>query len=336
MREADAQTCRSGARLEIVDDPEALCRLAVEWWALWDRVGEATPFQTPAWLLPWWRAFAPGRLLTLAIRRDGELIALAPFYVDEHARALPVGVALSDYFDVLIDPAHFCCAAEQLRRAWRGGFAGAPKQWEMIELFPDAKVFALQIGAVAPAGVCPVLEIPLGAQGACACVPASKRRKLAMARHRAERAGGVTIERASGADLSSSLDALVRLQDLRWRQCGGGVLGDERVRRFHALALPELDRAGLLDLLLCRMRGEIIAVYYGLRDARRSYAYLGGYDPDAAFISPCVLLIGRAIDDAARRGAREFHFLRGGEAYKYEWGARDRINGRIVIRTSDR
>jgi len=39
-----------------------------------------------------------------------------------------------------------------------------------------------------------------------------------------------------------------------------------------------------------------------------------------------------AIEAAIAEGAREFHFLRGREAYKYEWGAVDRWNRRRSFR----
>jgi hypothetical protein len=37
------------------------------------------------------------------------------------------------------------------------------------------------------------------------------------------------------------------------------------------------------------------------------------------------------MEEAIRDGAREFHFLRGGEGYKYGWGAVDRYNRRRTI-----
>src|SRR3954467_7238622 len=52
-----------GLTTETVDTVEGLTRLLPQWWALWDRCPSATPFQSPAWLLPWWRAFQPGGLL---------------------------------------------------------------------------------------------------------------------------------------------------------------------------------------------------------------------------------------------------------------------------------
>ena len=43
-------------------------------------------------------------------------------------------------------------------------------------------------------------------------------------------------------------------------------------------------------------------------------------------LSPGAQLLDHAIRAAISEGAREFHFLRGGESYKYLWGAVDRLN----------
>ena len=42
-----------------------------------------------------------------------------------------------------------------------------------------------------------------------------------------------------------------------------------------------------------------------------------------------------AIERAIAEQVREFDFLRLDEKYKYRWGATDRINTRVVIRTSE-
>jgi hypothetical protein len=44
------------------------------------------------------------------------------------------------------------------------------------------------------------------------------------------------------------------------------------------------------------------------------------------------MLWAHAIEQAIAEGAREFHFLRGPEAYKYAWGATDRWNMRRSFR----
>ena len=111
----------------------------------------------------------------------------------------------------------------------------------------------------------------------------------------------------------------------RWSQHGlPGVLVDEKVQAFHRLAAPELLRAGLLRLFGLRINGRLVAVFHGLADGRRLYAYLSGYDPALPHPGLGAMLLGRALCTADAEGLRELHFLRGREPYKYAWGAVDR------------
>jgi CelD/BcsL family acetyltransferase involved in cellulose biosynthesis len=55
-------------------------RLVPEWRALWQRVSEATPFQSPEWLLSWWRFFGNKAPLVLTAREHGRLIGVLPLY----------------------------------------------------------------------------------------------------------------------------------------------------------------------------------------------------------------------------------------------------------------
>src|SRR2546423_211750 len=77
------------------------------------------------------------------------------------------------------------------------------------------------------------------------------------------------------------------------------------------------------------------ALLRGLAGHERTLAYLHGFDPAYEFESPGTILVGHAIEEAVREGAREFHFLRGRESYKYGWGARDRWNRRRTFRRAE-
>ncbi len=88
---------------------------------------------------------------------------------------------------------------------------------------------------------------------------------------------------------------------------------------------------GIARLYALMIGDAAVGVYYGLFHGDCAYAYIGGYDPDHAFESPGAVLIGHAIERAIAEDAREFHFLRGREAYKYEWGAVDRWNSKLVL-----
>jgi CelD/BcsL family acetyltransferase involved in cellulose biosynthesis len=148
-----------------------------------------------------------------------------------------------------------------------------------------------------------------------------------MARHRADRRGAVEFVDANAASVESFFDVLVSLHGARWRsRLEPGVLSDPRVQSFHKEAIAKLPDIARLHAL--RIGDETAAVYYGFQDRGRAYAYLSGFHPSFAHESPGSLLLEHVIAKSRRAGVGEFHFLRGGESYKYEWGARDRFNTR--------
>ncbi|PSC05043.1 glycosyl transferase family 1 [Alsobacter soli] len=324
----------SELQVETIRDKAALAGLAPAWRDLWARAG-ATPFQAPEWLLPWWDVFHPGALAAFAVWNGPALVGLGPLYVEDgpHGRRLlPVGISLSDHVDVLLDPS--CAQAAAGAMAEAVARLGLPLQF--VDLAPGTSGWRLPL----PAGwfeqrgegePCPVLALSPGPEdggGLPVCIPAARRRKVRMARHRAERRGEVHVERCGPEQSHTFLCLLSRLHGARWRDRGeAGVLDDDRVQQFHRAAASGLLGAGLAEALVLRIGGVVAGCYYGLKDASRSYAYIGGFDPEFARESPGAILLGQAIGDAARRGSVEFSFLRGAEAYKYEWGAQDRHNG---------
>jgi CelD/BcsL family acetyltransferase involved in cellulose biosynthesis len=323
---------------EEIRSEAGLVRLAPEWEELWRRCPGATPFQSPAWLVPWWRHFHPGELFTVAVRRGRRLVGLAPFYLEDGAlgrRLLPVGISLSDYHDVLLDPE----VAEAAGAALVAHVAGLDgwDSWELEELAPGAAALALPVPrgceeTGAGQSACPVLILPDGLRAASDILSPQKRRKLAMARNRAERRGGVALEEAGPEDARDALELLFRLHKARWSERGEAGLINQRVEHFQREALPGLARAGLVRLYTLRIGGEPAASYYGFLHRDRAYGYLTGFDPAFSFESPSVTLLAHVIERAAAEGAREMHFLRGREPYKYEWGAIDRWNRRRSFR----
>lgn len=320
----------SGLVTRAVQDAAGLARLAPAWWDLWRRCPTATPFQTPGWLLSWWRHFAPGPLLTSAAFRDGQLVGLFPCYGEQGraARLLPLGIPLSDYLDVLLDR----CCAEAGEALLERTLAGAWNVWSLEELAPEALGLGLRSApgladVVAEQHACPVLELS-GPDDLAGCVPARRRRQLRRARMFAERRGAVCITRLEH-DAAAFLDVLFALHAARWESRGeAGVLASGHVQSFHREALGALLAAGLARCYVLAIGGRPAAAYYGFHARDRAYAYLAGFDPAYAEESPGAIVVGHAIQEAIREGAREFHFLRGREAYKYTWGARDRWNRR--------
>ena len=314
-----------------------LTRLLPEWWALWQRAEHATPFQSPAWLLPWWQVFHPGELMTVAVRRDGLLVGLAPFYLEDGAygrRLLPLGIGVTDYLDVLIEGAPAGAVGDAMARA----LADAPVGWDvwsLEELRPDAVARALPLSALqveeVPQSACPILVLP-ASEAEWRSTRAGRRWRRAW--NRVDRHGRVRIIEGDAFNATGLFESVVDLHTRRWSaDAQPGVLADADVRLFHRTAVPHLAASSLLRLTGLEVDGRIVAASYGLAHRGHSYAYLNGYDPAFSFDSPGTVLIGHAMRDAIAHGGGTFHFLRGQEAYKYAWGAEDTWN---VVRCATR
>src|SRR6266550_5009620 len=95
---------RAVLQTEILTTAEQLEALEPEWLELWRRAPDATPFQSPAWLLPWWRHFGSHELSVITVRENGQLSGVAPLYVlreDDESLGMLLGTGTSDYLDVV-------------------------------------------------------------------------------------------------------------------------------------------------------------------------------------------------------------------------------------------
>ncbi|MCE3248949.1 MAG: glycosyl transferase, group 1, partial [Geminicoccaceae bacterium] len=89
-------------RIETITATADLEALEGEWTELWRRAPAATPFQAPAWLIPWWRHFGNDSLRVLTARAGERLVGLLPLYLlhePDGTKLLPLGIAVSDYLD---------------------------------------------------------------------------------------------------------------------------------------------------------------------------------------------------------------------------------------------
>lgn len=299
--------------------------LAPQWKALWRRVPDATPFQSPEWLLSWWRCFGTGKPLILAARKGSELIGVLPLYfLDERGsrKLLPIGISLSDCLDALVDR-----SIRGTVDAMLAAIAEFPG-WDECCLPSMPPGAALLTGAL-PSGLvesrrqdeeCTLLPLPSSAKGLDDVLPRKMRQNLRRAERKMALVGASQFETADGARIITVMRDLFRLHEMRWRRCGEpGVCAEPAVQEFHMTAARRLFEAGMLRLHALRLDGVALAVCYCFQANGIAYAYLSGFDPDYAELSPGTQLLAYAIKNAVREGAREFHFLRGNEAYKTAW-----------------
>jgi CelD/BcsL family acetyltransferase involved in cellulose biosynthesis len=318
---------RAAVEISLVKDVDALSALAPEWMELWRGAPDTTPFQSPMWLLPWWRHFGSNELHVITVRDRGRLEALAPLYIireDDESLGLLLGTGISDYLDVVTIGDHGNAIVTAL--------AGVDCQvWDLQQLRPSSPLLQAELpngwsDTVEEQDACPVLSLEED------LTSTHFRKKLRYYRRSLERVGEVLIEEATAANLDSLLTALFELHAARWQRRGmSGMLADDVVQEFHRHVSRAMLDAGALRMYGIRVGERIVAVFYGFASGDTVYYYLSGYDPDLEKLSPGTLIVAHAIEQAARDGARTFDFLRGAEDYKYTWGAKDRVNRRRAL-----
>jgi CelD/BcsL family acetyltransferase involved in cellulose biosynthesis len=317
-------------RFEVVVSFDRLAEIGPAWRELWSRCPGATPFSSPEWLLPWCRHLAEGPPWSVLAWRGGDLAALAPTFVyeDRGQRILGLlGGGASDYQDVLADePA----TAEAVLVTLLEGPHRCDR-CELEALSPESPLLAAAArlgGEIVPQQVCTALALPGRPEDLARGISRKLREDVQRQRRGFARAGAEVV-RATGATTEELLDDLFRLHAARWSE--PETPAGARLRKFHAEAARALQAAGMLRMIALRLDGCTLGVLYGFSARGRAYAYLLGIDSSTARYSPGSVLLACAAEDAIHEGARELDFLRGGEAFKYRWGAVERWTSRLTL-----
>ncbi len=312
---------------DVLTEPSQLAAAEAEWRALWAATPDATPFQSPMWLLPWWRAFGSGELHTVAVREGDRLASFAPLLIvreDGESLGMILGSGNSDYVDVLgpVEPVFDSIAKADCQ------------MWDFQQLRPESAVLTTPPpegwnDSVSEHDVCPRLAITDAGDELQNLISTHFRKKLRYYRRSLEKLGELSIETADESNFEEMMNALFELHAARWQKRGlPGMLAADVDQTFHREAARALMDAGALRMYATRVNGRIVAMFYGFASHGTVFYYLSGYDPELEKMSIGTVIVAHAIEQAVRDGAQVFDFLRGAEQYKYTWGAKDRVNQR--------
>jgi len=300
----------------------------------WDKLLTASvtdvPFLTWEWQSSWWETFGHHcRLLLLGFYSAEELIGVAPLMVKDRVVQF-IGSELSDYLDILVLPGW----EEEVCERLMDFLAEAGDWWEEIQLhcFPsDTPVAPVLVKAAKKRGlkarmhqeeVCPSLPLPANWEDLLKLLSKKQRHEIRRKLRRLSGEGEVKLELVRDtADFKSALARFVTLH----QSSKGPVSLFEDARNL--VFFREMGRAffvrGWLDLGFLVLNGQRVASFFSLCYNHRIYYYQSGYDPQFASLSVGVGALAYYLKFAIESGVKEFDFLRGSEAYKYRWGAKD-------------
>ncbi|RDD87181.1 GNAT family N-acetyltransferase [Streptomyces parvulus] len=324
---------------ELVTDEAHFADLAAQWARLYARCGSATPFQSHAWLHSWWRSYGtPGRLRLVLARDGGELVAAAPLtLVRRPVPALvPLGGAISDYGDVLVDdergPEAVAALTEALSRAARTALV------DLREVRPGAaaeRVYDRWRGPRRRLADSLCLELPaLPMDELVARLPSGKARQRVRAQVRRLDALGVKSRTVLPGEVDAALGRLLELHRLQWQ--GRKVTGEHLKPRFRdhlVRAVRPMVCAGDAVVTEFRMDDEVVAVDVTLLSHRLAGGYLYGAHPRLRErrADVAVMLLDACAARISAPGRDTLSLLRGNEPYKHHWRPDAVPNQRLLL-----
>ena len=330
--------------------------------AAWNRLAAGIPFRSWEWLSTWWRHYGPqasagDRKRTLCVLgvfdELGALVGLAPCYATESAmagrvlRLLGDGEVCSEYVTVLAAPGYEETTGLALAEYLAGRFGAArssPDRWDQMILeavdTADPVLHSLlgqlgQLGATIhcrPGPGCWRIELPDAWGKMYESLSKNQRKQVRRVLRRAENHDTLLHKVECCSELSRAFHHLVDLHQRRWEGRGRpGCFASDRFLAFHHDVMPQLLRAGQLQMVWLEAEGKPLAAEYQVSGAGVTYLYQAGIDPDRLAWDPGHLITARSLQLAMDQGCRRFDFLRGDEPYKAQWQARFHGNRSVRV-----
>lgn len=300
-----------------------------QWQSLVARCPDSTVFQTPEWLLSWWRHLGAGEPFIIAAYEGDQLVGLAPLY--KKPRTI---------LGVTRDELHFIGAGHSdynLFSSWDGSLAivtaltdelarcieaGACAQLAEIPQFSSTSICidarlatgltGLQRQGTTP---CPRLQIRGNDAGVGTVL-----RKDSLRRHYKALAKLGTIRIEHHIDPTAAaphLDELFRQHIARWDGTPfPSIFLKEANRHFYRDMVAALGHAQRMVLTTVHVNDAPAALHLGFRSRGDFIWYKPTFDPGLQKYSPGETLLKSLIEYAQAQGHAAFDFTRGDERFK--------------------
>ncbi|HWC13982.1 MAG TPA: GNAT family N-acetyltransferase [Actinomycetota bacterium] len=317
-----------------------------EWRSLLEQDPNRQLFAYPEWNRAWWEEFKTGKdLLLMTMTRGSDLVAIVPLYrrIDEGRKLLRFvgGIDLTDYLGPI-------CALEdrgEVADALVDWLATTDVEWDELDAHSmpvplgfaeflveraDARGFAFRIEQEETAAVLP---LPSDWETYLSSLDKKERHELKRKRRRLEREHPDAAFRTATAEtLEADFQTFVDMH--RGAEGHKGHFMRPEVATFFRRLADATMPLGWLRLDLLEIGGRAVASTFGFEIERKFYLYNSAYEPDAARLSPGLVLVSELVKRSIQDGLELFDFLRGPERYKYQLGAQAvPLNNVKVFRT---
>jgi len=311
------------------------------WEDLHGRGPRTSPFLSPRFLLPWYRAL--GRGCDVRVARwapvggpDEGLLFLCR--CEEGGWTFLGGEQVADYLDALVAPSHAEAFWREFLEQGLPALGGGPLRLPgLVEGTPALSVLpsiCRERGlscSVEEMDRAPFVSLPGSFEEYLERLGRKERHELQRKMRRAgELLPGLAfrVTRTPG-ELANDLSSFMELH--RKSRPAKGEFMDEAMATFFREVAEGFLASGRLRLAFLSSQGVDVASVFQFRTDGTLLLYNSGYDTAHREASPGIVLIARSIGHAVDEGCAEYDFLRGTERYKYDLGGVDRGVYRLTV-----
>lgn len=321
--------------------------LATEWNALLKESHNNVPFLTYEFQTAWWTGLGGGEwhgaelYILVGREADGRLIGIAPLFhvhIEDQWTLQFIGThQIADYLDVIVRPEDYAsftaaviehlAAADDWDRVELHNLLDSSKTLDELKTVAESRNLKTSQEMLQPS---PYLLVPTNLEAYIDSLGTKQAHELRRKLRRAQRnAEPISVEFIhDGKEFDQALDNFFSLM----------VRETYKAEFLHPAMRDQIEAiargmfgAGWLQMVFLKAGNKRIAGYMNFDYANSIWAYNAGFDPDYAALSPGWLIMVEMVDWCIKNGRRMFDFMRGGEDYKYRFGAVDRFVHKLTI-----
>lgn len=325
-------------------------RLEKDWNRLVMESARPSPFLTWEWVSTWWQYFGGNSTLFVIVMRDetDRVVGIAPLHLVMRRAFGVIPVRTVEFLGyrgskVCADHLDFLTLRENrktivsllLREIFEKGdewdtlvLADIAEESMVPDLLEQIQTESGTQSQCAPAERCPYISLPSRWEILLGSIKANYRNNVKRRRDKLSRDFRVRFDwDCSPRRVAPHLDLLANLhRSSRNRKGQTGNFQYKTYFEFHHAVAERMARSGYLYLARLDCNALPVAAFYGYHFGGRLFGYQTGFDANWAERGVGAVLQAMVIEDVMERlHDTEYDFLRGDEAYKYTWGARQRL-----------
>ncbi|MBN1546068.1 MAG: GNAT family N-acetyltransferase [Syntrophaceae bacterium] len=335
---------------KVVSNPDEFAAIRNTWANALKKSSERAITQTWEWLHTWWTCYGHERNLRLIVGYDkNEIIGIAPFSLQKRYtkrfRLLPYKTmcfigggftrdrnVVSDYLNIIIATGYepdFVDGVVNLLNGMRDWDELLLENISVESCIPDlllrsANQYNINY-RVLNRSPSILIKLPARWEDYLGNISSGLRYRIMRGIKEFHKLNGCHEKILAEGDLQTAFDELGRLHQYRWESRGEpGAFSSSTWKKFHKSFIPLAFKSGWLDLSFLRLNGQRVAGNYNFQFDKRVHFFQSGMIPhENKHIRLGLILHSFCIEDAIRRGMKEYDFLRvgmRGSGYKEMWG----------------